>query len=57
MHYVDSVTLYVVTKPNDKARLKPLVRSVVNMIARLLADKLDFENAGQNLPTNTGCWP
>jgi Type IV secretory system Conjugative DNA transfer len=33
-----------VTKPNDKARLKPLVRIVVNMIVRLLADKLDFEN-------------
>jgi type IV secretion system protein VirD4 len=36
--------LYIVTKPNDKARLKPLVRIVVNMIVRLLADKLDFEN-------------
>ena len=44
MHYVDPVSLYVVTKPNDKARLKPLVRIVVNMIVRLLADKLDFEN-------------
>src|SRR6516225_8365637 len=44
MHYVDPVSLYIVTKPNDKARLKPLVRIVVNMIVRLLADKLDFEN-------------
>jgi type IV secretion system protein VirD4 len=43
MHYVDPVSLYIVTKPNDKARLKPLVRIIVNMIVRLLADKLDFE--------------
>jgi type IV secretion system protein VirD4 len=44
MHYVDPVSLYIVTKPNDKARLKPLIRIVVNMIVRLLADKLDFED-------------
>jgi type IV secretion system protein VirD4 len=44
MNYVDPISLYIVTKPNDKARLKPLVRIVVNMIVRLLADKLDFEN-------------
>ena len=44
MHYVDPVSLYIVTKPNDKARLKPLVRIVVNMIVRLLADRLEFEN-------------
>jgi type IV secretion system protein VirD4 len=44
MNYVDPVSLYIVTKPNDKARLKPLIRIIVNMIVRLLADKLDFEN-------------
>ena len=44
MNYVDLVSLYIVTKPNDKARLKPLIRIIVNMIVRLLADKLDFEN-------------
>jgi len=44
MNYVDPISLYIVTKPNDKARLKPLVRIVVNMIVRLRADKLDFEN-------------
>ena len=44
MHYVDPVSLYIVTKPNDKARLKPLVRIVVNMVVRLLADRLEFEN-------------
>ena len=36
MHYVDPVSLYIATKPNDKARLKPLIRIVVNMIVRLL---------------------
>ena len=50
MNYVDPVSLYIVTKPNDKARLKPLVRIIVNMIVRLLADKLDFEN-GRPKPT------
>jgi type IV secretion system protein VirD4 len=44
MHYVDPVSLYIITQPNDKARLRPLVRNVVNMIVRLLADKMDFEN-------------
>jgi len=36
MHYVDPVSLYIVTKPNDKARLKPLVRIVVNMIGDMV---------------------
>jgi type IV secretion system protein VirD4 len=39
MHYVHPVSLYIITQPNDKARLRPLVRIVVNMIVRLLADK------------------
>ncbi|GJQ57054.1 MAG: hypothetical protein HKUEN07_36230 [Rhodocyclaceae bacterium] len=40
----NAVSLYIVTQPNDKARLRPLVRVMVNMIVRLLADKMDFEN-------------
>ncbi|WP_275099898.1 type IV secretory system conjugative DNA transfer family protein [Sedimenticola hydrogenitrophicus] len=44
MNYGDPVSLYIVTQPNDKARLRPLVRVMVNMIVRLLADKMDFEN-------------
>ena len=31
MHYADPVSLYIITQPNDKARLRPLVRIVVNM--------------------------
>ena len=42
MHQDAPATLYIVTQPNDKARLRPLVRIMVNMIVRLLADKLEF---------------
>jgi Type IV secretory system Conjugative DNA transfer len=47
---VDPVSLYIITQPNDKDRLRPLVRIVVNMIVRLLADKMEFEN-GRPKPT------
>ena len=43
MHLDAPVSLYIVTQPNDKARLRPLVRVMVNMIVRLLADRMDFE--------------
>jgi type IV secretion system protein VirD4 len=44
MHRDQPVSLYVVTQPNDKARLKPLVRVLLNMVVRLLADKMTFAN-------------
>jgi type IV secretion system protein VirD4 len=44
MHHDGPVSLYIVTQPNDKARLRPLVRVMVNMTVRMLADKLDFRN-------------
>ena len=44
MNHDDPVSLYIVTQPNDKSRLKPLVRVMVNMIVRLLADKMEFKN-------------
>lgn len=44
MNHDDPVSLYIVTQPNDKARLRPLVRVMANMIVRLLADKMDFED-------------
>ncbi|MET3435020.1 type IV secretion system protein VirD4 [Herbaspirillum seropedicae] len=43
MHEDAPVSLYLVTQPNDKARLRPLVRIMVNMIVRLLADRMDFK--------------
>lgn len=44
MHHDNPVSLYIVTQPNDKERLKPLVRIMVNMAIRLLADRMDFEH-------------
>ena len=44
MHNDSAVSLYIVTQPNDKARLRPLVRVMVNMVVRLLTDKLAFAN-------------
>jgi type IV secretion system protein VirD4 len=44
MHQDDPASLYIVTQPNDKARLRPLVRVMVNMIVRMLADRMEFEN-------------
>jgi len=44
MNHDDPVSLFIITQPNDKARLRPLVRILVNMIVRLLADKMDFED-------------
>ncbi|MBV8224951.1 MAG: type IV secretory system conjugative DNA transfer family protein [Verrucomicrobia bacterium] len=50
MHHENPVSLYIVTQPVDKDRLRPLVRIIVNMIVRLLADKMAFEN-GRPKPT------
>ena len=47
MHHDQPVSLYIVTQPNDKARLRSLVRIMVNMIVRLLADKMDFKDGRQ----------
>ncbi|MES2264557.1 MAG: type IV secretory system conjugative DNA transfer family protein [Pseudomonadota bacterium] len=44
MHHDSPVSLYIVTQPNDKARLRPLVRVMVNMIVRQLADRMNFKN-------------
>ncbi|MFO0702013.1 MAG: type IV secretory system conjugative DNA transfer family protein [Nitrospira sp.] len=38
MHHASPVSLYLVTKPNDKARLRPLIRVFVAMALRLLTD-------------------
>lgn len=43
MNHDSPVSLYIVTQPNDKARLRPLVRVMMNMVVRLLADKMEFE--------------
>lgn len=43
MNHENPVSLYIITQPNDKSRLRPLVRIMMNMIVRLLADKMEFE--------------
>lgn len=43
------VSLYIVTQPSDKARMRPLVRVMLNMIVRMNADKMDFERVDGSL--------
>lgn len=50
MNHDVPVSLYIVTQPVDKARLRPLVRVLLNMIVRLLADKLEFERVLTTMP-------
>ena len=50
MNHDTPVSLYIVTHPNDKARLRPLVRVMLNMIVRLLADKMEFERITAETP-------
>ncbi len=44
MHHDDPVSLYIVSNPNDKSRLRPLIRILINMIVRKLADQMAFED-------------
>ncbi|MGP5480626.1 type IV secretory system conjugative DNA transfer family protein [Pseudomonas helleri] len=50
MNHAVPVSLYIVTEPVDKARLRPLVRILCNMIVRLLADKMEFERVKAEMP-------
>jgi len=50
MNLDDPVSLYIVTQPVDKSRLRPIVRVMLNMIIRLLADKMEFENITKTMP-------
>jgi type IV secretion system protein VirD4 len=44
MNHDDPVSLYIITQPSDKSRLRPLVRVFLNTMVRLLADKMEFED-------------
>jgi len=44
MHHDSPISLYIVSPPSDKGRLRPLIRLLISMIVRLLADKLEFKN-------------
>jgi len=48
MHHEQPVSLYIVTKPNDKTRLRPLVRVLVTMMVRMLSDTIEFERSVPN---------
>ena len=50
MNLQTPVSLYIVTQPTDKARLRPLVRVLMNVIVRLLADKMEFERIAGSMP-------
>lgn len=42
MNQEKPVSLYIITQPADKVRLKPLVRIMINMICRILAERMNF---------------
>jgi len=44
MNHDSPVSLYIVTQPNDKTRLRPLVRILINMIIRLSAQGLTISD-------------
>lgn len=49
MNHTHPVSLYIVTQPTDKMRLRPLVRVMMNMIVRLLADRMEFERVNAEM--------
>ena len=44
MHGEKPVSLYLVLKPNDKNRIMPLIRLIMNLLLRRLLEELEFEN-------------
>jgi len=44
------VSLYLVLKPNDKNRIMPLIRLIMNQLLRRLLEELEFEN-GKSVQT------
>jgi type IV secretion system protein VirD4 len=44
MHHENPVSLYIVSHPNDKSRLRPIVRILINMIVRKLANEMAFKD-------------
>ncbi|PSD28855.1 hypothetical protein C7E18_00120 [Stenotrophomonas maltophilia] len=44
MNYEVPVTLYLVVRPSDQDRLKPLVRLLINQVVRGLTEKMEFKD-------------
>jgi type IV secretion system protein VirD4 len=48
MHHETPVSLYLVLRPSDKDRLRPLIRLVITQIVRRLTERLEFRD-GENV--------
>ena len=44
MNQENPVSLFLVVRPSDKDRLKPLIRLIINQIVRILCEKMDFKD-------------
>jgi len=44
MNDTDPVSLYLVVRPSDSERLRPLIRLVVTQIVRVLTERIEFED-------------
>ena len=55
MNFDEPVSLYIVTHPNDKARLRPLVRVLINMTVRLWPIRWISLTVNQKPITNIVC--
>ncbi len=44
MNHDSPMSLYIITQPSDKNRMKPLLRIMLNMIVRVLAADMKFES-------------
>lgn len=44
MNHEKPISLYIVVRPSDKDRLKPLIRLLINQIVRILTEKMEFKD-------------
>lgn len=49
MNHADPLSLYLVVRPSDKDRLRPLIRIILTQIVRRLTEKMDFDD-GRSVP-------
>jgi type IV secretion system protein VirD4 len=56
MHHERPVSLYLVTMPNDKARLRPLVRLLLTMVVRMLSDTIEVTRSAPTVSLWDRLW-
>ena len=44
MNYEKPITLYIVDRPSDADRMRPLIRLIITQIIRRLTEKMEFQN-------------